>query len=97
MASCGGLITFSSLVVSGGVPVQVVGTDNNRSSLTVKAAMTNVGVLVLLSSPSQPVSQGWPLAAGEGYVFGGAPDGRGARAALYLSGTGQLNIATESA
>jgi len=52
MASCGGLITFSSLVVSGGVPVQVVGTDNNRSSLTVKAAMTNVGVLVLLSSPS---------------------------------------------
>jgi len=97
MSSCGGLITFSSLTVAGGPPVQVVGTDNNRSTLTVKAASSNVGVLVLLASPSQPVSQGYPLAAGEGYVFGGPPDGRGARAALYLSGTGQLNIATEGA
>jgi len=97
MSSCGGLITFSSVTVAGGRPAQVVGTDNNRSSLTVKAALTNVGVLVLLSSPSQPVSQGWPLAAGEGYVLGGPPDGRGARAALYVSGTGQLNIATEGA
>jgi hypothetical protein len=94
-SSCGGLTSFSSITVAG--IAQVVGADEHRSSLTVKAAATNVGVLVLLTSQSQPVSEGWPLAAGEGYVFGGAPDGRGARPALYVSGTGRLLIATEGA
>ena len=84
MSSCGGLITFSTLTVSAATASQVTGTDEGRVSVTVKAAVTNTGTLYLLASPSQPVGQGWPLAPGEGYVFGGQGTPYGARAALYV-------------
>jgi hypothetical protein len=71
MSSCGGLITFSNLTVSHEIASQIVGADEGRSSVTVKASPANTGTVYLLASPSQPIGQGWALAPGEGYVFGG--------------------------
>lgn len=96
MADCGGLITFSRVTVDGG-RAQVVGTDNTRTSVVVTADPNNAAAVVLLSSPSQPLSQGWPLVPGAGYVFGGSAVPHGARAAIYVAGTGTLFVATEGA
>lgn len=95
MGDCGGLITFSRVTVENGRPQQVVGTDNNRTSVTVTADPNNTDPMVLLSGPSQPVSQGWPLLPGAGYVFGGSAVPHGARAAIYVGGAGTLFVATE--
>lgn len=95
--SCGGLITFSHIAVVGGSIAQIVGTDERRTSVTVTADPANPGPLFLLASPSQPVSQGWPILPGAGYVFGGSATPYGARVAIYVAGTGTLFVATEGA
>ena len=87
MSSCGGLLTFSTLAVSAVMATQIVGTDENRVSVTVKASPANIASLYLVADPSQPASQGWALAPGEGYVFGGQGTPYGARAALYVKAT----------
>lgn len=97
MGDCGGLITFSRVTVAAGKVAQVVGTDNNRTSVTVTADPDNIGPMTLLSGLSQPLSQGWPLLPGAGYVFGGSAVPHGARAAVYVGGAGTLFVATESA
>lgn len=97
MSNCGGLITFSRVTCAAGKVAQVVGTDNNRTSVTVTADPANVGSMVLLASASQPSSQGWPVLPGAGYVLGGSGTPFGARAALYVSGAGTLFVATEGA
>lgn len=83
MAACGGLIGFSRVTLSPRVATQVVGTDEHRVSVTVKAAITNTNPIFLVGSHSQPQSQGWELLPGEGYVFGGSGMPYGARAAIY--------------
>jgi hypothetical protein len=100
VSSCGGLITFSNLTVSDQIASQIVGADEGRVSVTVKASPANVGTVYLLASPSQPISQGWALVAGEGYVFGGGATPYGARVALYVRGSipGQVvYVTTEGA
>jgi hypothetical protein len=74
---------FSRLTLSPDVATQVVGTDENRVSVTVKSAITNTNPVYLVASSSQPQSQGWELLPGEAYVFGGSGTPYGARAALY--------------
>lgn len=90
MSSCGGSISTQTLLVGVSVPSRLVGTDETRQTVAVKAAAGNAGTVWLTSSPSGRAGDGWPLAAGEGYVFGGqgggAFDGRGARAAVYAIG-----------
>lgn len=98
MSACGGLIMFSTLTPSSKVATQVVGADERRVSVTVKASLTNTNPIYLVASPSQPLSQGWELLPGEGYVFGGSGAPYGARAALYvrsLVADQQLYVTTE--
>lgn len=88
MSACGGHITTNKAVLDISTKrAQLAGTSESRIQLTVKANPSNAGTVFLVPDTATPASEGWPLAPGEGYTFGGGATPRGARAALYAFAT----------
>ena len=80
--TCGGMVT-TARVQLGAKALQLVGTLESRTQVTIRAAQENDAAIFITADTRTPWSEGFPLYPGEAYQFGGGDGSRGARAALY--------------